>query len=196
MIVHDLYNIKQLFSKLGNGDDSAFKTIFELYKKKVFLVGLKMLKSDSAAEEIVQDVFLCIWTAKGRMAAINDPEAYLFTITYNTIYAHLKRTSRNQELLNTLLRRLTEIQNTTEDTIAANETSKLIHQAIQQLSPQQRTVYQLNKQEGLSYEEIAEHMKISRNTVRNHLAEAMKAIRLFLKKTALLFIALIAFLIK
>ena len=185
---HNLYNIKECFQSLAKGDASAFGTIFEFYKKRVFSVAFKMLKSETDAEEIVQDVFLSIWLAKGRLADIHDPEAYLFTITYNTIYTHLKKVSSNQKLLNALLSHLTEIQNTTEETIAANETQKLIHDAILLLPPQQRMVYELSKQEGLSYDEIAERMHIARNTVRNHLAEAMKAVRAFLKKTALFLI--------
>ncbi len=196
MPVQDLYYIKGLFNSLAKGDERAFATIFELYKKKVFSVALKMLKSEAEAEEIVQDVFLSIWMAKARLDAINDPEAYLFTITYNTIYTHLKKASRNRQLLNTIINHLAQIQNTTEDTVTANETGKLIHKAIQQLSPQQQTVYQLSKQEGLSYDEIAERMNISRNTVRNHLAEAMKTIRAFLKKTAMLLLSLIVFLME
>lgn len=194
MPIHDLYNIKILFENLANGDERAFCTIFELCKRKVFAVALKMTKSNTEAEEIVQNVFLSIWLAKSRLGDINDPEAYLFTITYNAIFAHLKKASRNQHLLNTIFRNLTEIQNTTDETIAAHETGKLINKAIQELSPQQRTVYCLSKQEGLSYDEIAERMQISRNTVRNHLAEAMKTIRIFLKKTAMLFVSISVFL--
>lgn len=196
MAVHDLYDVKELFKCLGNGDTSAFEIIFRLYKKKVFSVALKMLKSETDAEEIVQDVFLSIWLARARLTGINDPEAYLFTITYNTIYTRLKKASRNRQLLNSILLHLTPIQNTTEETIAANETGKLITEATMELSPQQRNVYQLSKQEGLSYDEIAERMHISRNTVRNHLTEAMKTIRTFLKKTAFLIVALIIPLIK
>lgn len=191
----DLYNMKECFQSLAKGDASAFGTIFEFYKKRVFGVALKMLKSETEAEEIVQDVFLSIWLAKSKLDNINDPEAYLFTITYNTIYAHLKKVSRNQELLKTIINHLTETQNTTDDTIAANETGKLINEVIQQLPPQQRAVYELSKQEGLSYDEIAERMHLSRNTVRNHLAEAMKTIRAFLKKAAMLFMSLVVLLI-
>ena len=196
MPVHDLYDISECFQNLAKGDASAFETIFELYKKRVFGVALKMLKSETEAEEIVQDVFLSIWLAKSKLSDVNDPEAYLFTITYNTIYTHLKKASRNQQLLKTIIDHLTQIQNTTDEPIAAHETGKLINEAIQQLPPQQRAVYELSKQEGLSYNEIAECMHLSRNTVRNHLAEAMKTIRAFLKKTAMLFSSLVVFLIK
>lgn len=182
MPVYELYNLKELFNNIANGDDTSFGTIFELYKKRVFSLALKMLKCETEAEEIVQEVFLSIWQAKARLGEINDPEAYLFTITYNTIYSFLKKASRNKEFLNSIIQHLNQIQNTTADTINGNETSKLIKEAIHSLPPQQRTVYQLSKQEGLSYDEIAAGMKISRNTVRNHLAEAMKTIRIFLKK--------------
>lgn len=182
MPVYELYNLKELFNNIANGDDTSFGTIFELYKKRVFSLALKMLKCETEAEEIVQEVFLSLWQAKARLGEINDPEAYLFTITYNTIYSFLKKASRNKEFLNSIIQHLNQIQNTTADTINGNETSKLIKEAIRSLPPQQRTVYQLSKQEGLSYDEIAAGMKISRNTVRNHLAEAMKTIRIFLKK--------------
>jgi RNA polymerase sigma-70 factor (family 1) len=195
MLIQDLYDIKELFNRLAKGNESAFEIIFELYKKRVFSVALKMLKSEIEAEEIVQEVFLSIWQAKARLDDINDPEAYLFTITYNTIYTHLKKASRNRQVLDAIIFNLSEIQNTTGDTIAGNETGKLIKEAIERLSPQQRTVYELSKQDGLSYDQIAEQMNISRNTVRNHLAEAMKTIRIFLKKTDMLFMSSILFLV-
>ncbi|RNI33600.1 RNA polymerase sigma-70 factor [Hanamia caeni] len=195
MLVYDLYDMREYFQRLAKGDASAFETIFELYKRRVFGVALKMLKSETDAEEVVQDVFLSIWLAKRNLGQVNEPEAYLFTITYNTIYSRLKKASHNQELLNTIIQHLTEIQNTTAETIAARETGKLINEAIQQLPPQQRTVYELSKQEGLKYDEIAELMHLSKNTVRNHLSEAMKTIRTFLKKTEMLFMSLVILLI-
>ncbi len=68
--------------------------------------------------------------------------------------------------------------------LSGRETQKLINEAVQQLPPQQRIVFQLSKQNDLSYEEIARQMHLSKNTVRNHLAEAMKTIRFFLRSAA------------
>ena len=189
-------NIKECFQAFSEGDISGFEVFFEAYKIRVFRLAVKMLKSGTEAEEIVQDVFLSIWTARERLNEIGDPEAYLFTITYNTIYNRLKKIARNRELLSAVLSRLAQKQNTTEEAVAANETERLIHEAIQQLPPQQRVVYELNKQQGLSYMEIAEHLHLSPNTVRNHLAEAMKTIRLFLKKWSVFFVLWMGFLSK
>ncbi len=187
-------DITACFQALAKGDLNVFEAFFEAYKKRVFGVALKMLKSPSEAEDIVQEVFLSIWQLRARLDGIHDPEAYLFTITHNTIYTHLRKASRNEQLLNAILYYIAQKQNTTEETVAAHEAAKLIREAVQQLSPQQRTIFELSKQEGLSYHEIAERMQISQNTVRNHLAVAVKTVRTLLKKWAVPFIAGLAML--
>ena len=186
--------ITACFQALAKGDLGAFEAFFEAYKKRVFGVALKMLKSPTEAEDIVQEVFLSIWQSRAGLGKINDPEAYLFTITHNTIYTHLRKASRNEQLLNAILYYIAQKENATEETVAAHEAGKLIREAVQQLSPQQRTVFELSKQEGLSYREIAERMQISQNTVRNHLAVAVKTVRTLLKKWAVPFIAGLAML--
>lgn len=188
MGVRDLFDIKEHFQRLAKGEPGSFKIIFESYRKRVFGVALKALKSESDAEEVVQDVFLAVWQARENLFHVNDPEGYLFTITYNTIYAHLRKISRDRQLLNTLINYFPGKQNTTRDLVDAHEVDRLINRAIDQLPAQQRTVYELNRREGLSYDEIADRLNLSRNTVRNHLAEAMKRIRSFLIRTTAMLI--------
>lgn len=182
------FNIETCFHALANGDTSGFESFFESYKKKVFSVALKMLKSDTDAEEIVQEVFLSIWQSRARLGEVNDPEAYLFTITYNAVYKHLRKISQNLRLVNAVIKRISESQNSTEETITAHETDRIIREALLQLPPQQRTIYELNKLHGLSYHEIAENMHLSRNTVRNHISVATKTIREILEKWAIVLI--------
>jgi RNA polymerase sigma-70 factor (ECF subfamily) len=189
-------DITACFQTLAKGDLNVFEAFFEAYKKRVFGVALKMLKSPTEAEDIVQEVFLSIWQSRAGLDKINDPEAYLFTITHNTIYTHLRKASRNEQLLNAILYYIAQKQNTTEETVAAHEAGKLIREAVQQLSPQQRTVFELRKQEGLSYNEIAARMQISQNTVRNHLSIAVKTVRSHLKKWVLLFVTCLVELFK
>lgn len=196
MPTRDFFNIKTCFKALADGDTSGFAIFFDLYKKKVFGVALKMLKSGTEAEEIVQDVFLSIWRSRARLGEISDPEAYLFTITYNAVYARLKKISQNKQLLNSVLQHLVQKQNPTEEIIAMHESERLINEALQQLPAQQRTVYELNKLKGLSYHEIAEHLHLSQNTVRNHLSAASKTVRLILRKWTIPFLTGMAVLLK
>lgn len=176
------FDIKVFFTLISQGDDDAFTEVFRRYSSKVYGVALKMLKSEVEAEEVVQEVFISLWRARKRFNVIDNPEGYIFTTTYHAVYAHLRKISRDKDLLEEVIFQVVFKQNTTQDTIAARETGALIYEAIQQLPPQQRTVYELSKQKDLSYDEIATRLGLSKNTVRNHLAEAMKTIRLFLRK--------------
>ncbi len=58
------------------------------------------------------------------------PKPIFFTITYNTIYTHLKKASRNRQLLNTIINHLAQIQNTTEDTVVLPTKREADSQAI------------------------------------------------------------------
>lgn len=188
MAVYDLYDFKEYFQRIANNDEKAFATIFDLFKKKVFAVAFKMLKSETEAEEIVQEAFLSLWRSRTQLSGVENPEGYLFKITYHTIYAHLKKTSRKQELLDGIIINIAYKQNTTQDMVAANETSRLIYEAVQKLPPQQRTVFELAKLNDLSYAEIADKLGLSRNTVKNHLVQAMKTIRVLLQNHIVLFL--------
>lgn len=186
MAAFDSYDLKNYFEAISNGDENAYATVFNLYKERVFGVAFKMLKSETNAEEIVQETFLSLWNARSNLDDIESPEGYLFTITYNTIYTHLKRASRDKTMIDAIMIRMVSIHNNTQDEISGNETQRLINEVIQRLPTQQRKVYEFSRNQGLSYEQIAEEMGISKNTVRNHLSEAMKTIQRFLRKTIML----------
>lgn len=181
MAVYELYDLKEYFQRISNDDENAFATIFDLFKKKVFAVAFKMLKSETEAEEIVQEAFLSLWRSRVQLNNVENPEGYIFKVAYHTIFAHLKKASRQQELLDGIIINLTYKQNTTQEMVAANETSRLIFEAIQLLPPQQRIILELAKLNDLSYAEIGEKLDLSKNTVKNHLVQAMKTIRVLLK---------------
>jgi RNA polymerase sigma factor (sigma-70 family) len=67
------------------------------------------------------------------------------------------------------------------------EIGLLIHEAVQRLPPQQQLIYQLSRQEGLSNPEIADRLKLSPNTVKNHLVKAIQSIRIFIRHSTRIF---------
>lgn len=185
------FDIKRCFDKLPSGDVKEFEQLFNAYKKKLFSIALKMLKSTEEAEEVVQEVFLSLWQSRSKLGNVKDPEAYLFTITYNTVYSHLRKLAKNLQLRSGVALLMPSDANSTEEEIVAHETNKMIREAIRNLPIQQRTVYELNKLQGLSYNEIADYMHISNNTVRNHLSVASKTVRIVLKKWSALMMLLL-----
>jgi len=140
-----------------------------------------MLKSEFWAEEIVQEVFTQIWTSRGKLAEIESPAAYLFKITANRCLDRIRRQEleiKMQYLVNKTLNR--EANTFQENSYDLDLIEKLIKEAVQRLPAQGKLVFELHRNEGLSYQEIVDQLQISKNTVRNHMVKALHFIRSYL----------------
>ena len=177
-----LYDEKDLLLQVAAGDERAFKKLFDLYKERFYAVALKMTGSDQVAEDIVQDVFMKIWNKRESLADIDNPSSYLFTVVYRLVYHHYRKVALERKLLQ-VVPTLKDAVNTTDEMVLAHESYNLISQAIKKLPPQQQLVFKLCKQEGLSREDVARQLQISPNTVKNHLAHALKFVRAFLQSS-------------
>jgi len=145
-------------------------------KCSIPLLVLTPKRSDSLAQEIVQDIFMKIWQKRSMLPGLVNPESYFFTCLYRRIYRHYKKLALERKLLQ-VIAESPSFQNITDEVINASESERLIRMAVAKLPPQQQLVFKLSKQEGLSREQIAEKLHISPNTVRNHLAHAIQFIK-------------------
>ena len=196
MLDPSLYDGKDLLTRVAAGDESAFKILFDLYKERFYAVALKMTRSDEVAEDIVQDVFMNIWNKRaGNLVNIENPSSYFFTAVYRRVYHHYRKIALEKKLLS-IAPPANEWVNTTEEMVLAHESSELISAAIDKLPPKQQLVYKLCKQEGRSREDVAHQLHISPNTVKNHLADALKFIRTSFRNSSYSFLLLFWFLKK
>ena len=182
-----LYDEKALLTEIAAGDECAFKKLFDLYKKRFYSVVLKMTRSDEVAQDIVQDVFMNIWTKRQSLVDVENPSSYFFTAVYRRVYHHYRKLALEKKLLQ-IVPIVKESVNTTEEMVLAHESKNLISQAIAKLPPQQQLVFKLSNQEGLSRDDIAHQLHISPNTVKNHLSNATKFIQVFLQNSAVTFL--------
>jgi len=170
------YNQKELLLQIAGGDEQAFRVFFDLYRKRFYAVAFKMTRSDSLAQEIVQEIFMKIWQNRSMLPELINPESYFFTCLYRRIFRHYKKLALERKLLQ-VIAESPGFQNITDETVIANESEKLIRMALAKLPPQQQLVFKMSKQDGLSRKQIAEKLQISPNTVRNHLAHAIQFIK-------------------
>lgn len=186
-------NEKELLRKVSQGDESAFTVLFDAYKDKIYTIALRLTNSPSNAEEIVQDVFLKIWLKRDTLTAVEHFRAYLFTATRHHVFNALKRLSLHRQLVGEIARGLTDESNETENMLLDKEYQSILREAVEQLPPQQQQVYRLMKEQGLKREQVAELLKISPQTVKQHLAQAMRSIRAFCVARLDIYIALVLF---
>ena len=158
------------------GDEKAFGLLFHQYWDHIYTVAVSITRSTTASEDLVQDIFLKIWLNRSQLTSIEHFDNYLFIIARNAIYTSLRQTGIKASLLQKMEGPGTA-NLTPEEELLAKESTKLIQQAVNQLSPQQQAVYNLSREGGLKYEQIAQKLGISKSTVRNHMVKALQNIR-------------------
>jgi len=178
---------RALFRAIAAGDETAFEQLFVRFRLPVYSLSIKYTKSAFSAEEITQEVFIGIWTSRAHLPEVNDPVAYIYTTIYNKISRYLKKEENKARILRLSSWNRNEFANDTEELIYLNEGQSFVNKALSQLSPRQKMIYQLSRQEGRSNDEIATRLNISPHTVKSHLITAMKFIRNYLKNNALFF---------
>jgi len=174
---------RDLLNRISQGDEAAFTKIFHHYGQLIWLFVLKKTKSETIAEEIVQEVFLKLWVKREIATDIEGLAAFLYTMAINKTYDYFKKVAGDSRKLENLWHQVQQAapSNSVEETIDFRESMEIVNQAINQLPPQRKKIYLLNRIEGLSYDEIAQELNISKSTVSNQLVEATKFIREYVK---------------
>lgn len=178
MLPEQHHNENLLLQLSAKGDEKAFSELYFLYSGRVFSIALKMLKSNSAAEDIMQEVFLKIWLQNEKLSAVTSFKAYLYTITRNHIYNALRKQANEMLLLSKLDIPVIEQEDQVEQFHKKQVRSQL-QSSIAKLPAQQRKVLELGKVHGMKHEEIARHLLISNETVKKHMMAAVRAVKNF-----------------
>ena len=166
----------KLLYELSQGNELAFTKLYNEYKNVVFSTALKITKSRILAEEVVQDVFLKIWQNHENLAEITNIENYLFIISRNHIFDMIKKIARDTSLVVDSNYKNTST-NDTEDAIKDDQYNIILNKIVVQLPPQQQKIYKMAKWDGLSHQKIGEDLGISTETVKKHMAQALKFVR-------------------
>lgn len=169
--------LKHLLLKIADGDQQAFRQIFDCYSSKVFHFTLKLTHSRSISEEVVQDIFMKIWYNRTKLTTVESFTAYLYTITRNHAFNLLKRIAVEANANAKLVAHLPVQHSDTEERVISRDYENLLGKIVDALPPQQRKVYSLCHHEGLKYEEAAERLNISRLTVKTHMQSALRTIK-------------------
>jgi RNA polymerase sigma-70 factor (ECF subfamily) len=172
--------IRHLVLRIANDDEAALKELILFYSSKLFAYALKFTKSREYAEELVQETFVRLWMHRKKLKQELSFNAYLFTIAKHLAYDFLKKTAQDADLKAALLENYIPIYNPVEAQLKYEEYERTAMQAIEQLSPRRQLIYKLSREKGMTYDEIALHLGISRNTVKEQIAQATKSIKEYL----------------
>lgn len=184
---------KKLLLELSQGSEPAFTSMYNLYKNNVYATALRITKSKIQAEEAVQDIFLKIWQNRENLAEVTHFENYLFILSRNHLFNSIKKIARETNQIIEFDKKEAGFIDT-DSNIKDEQYNTILNQIVEQLPPQQQKVYQMAKRDGLSHQKIGEDLGISTETVKKHMAQALKFIRLKISPYMNMFMSLLLFL--
>ena len=172
--------------ELGKGDHKAFDRLYIQYSPRLkhFLTGF--IKNRDEASDMTQDIFYKIWTNRETISKVDSFKAYLFRMARNMIYDYYEHSLIEENYQQKEQRRST-YDDLIEEELYARELSLLIDIAVEKMPPQRRNIFIMSRKDGLSNEEIAQRLNISKRTVENHMTQALAELRKIAYSTLLLF---------
>lgn len=178
---------KELFSRIAQGDEEAFNTLFHTYVPRLHTIVMKVTRTEGVAKDIIQEVFLYLWIDRESLANVEVPQNWIFKIAYNRSYSWLARQfSRNRKYNEFMQQNPAEGDDSLEHTVSLNETARLIREATALLPDQARRIFKLSRETGLKAAEVADQLEISVQTVRNSLVRSVKFIKEYLAQHGIL----------
>lgn len=172
----------ELARRMRLGDERALETIFRMYYPGLVGFARRYVKTTEIAEELVQDLFLKVWSRRSSLGEIDSVKTYLFRAARNTALNHLRRRRLEHEWLEKEGTTITEHQTLEGDeAVTESDITAAVRAAVDRLPPRCREVFMLSRDGGLTYGEIAKSLGISIKTVETQMGRALKALRESLK---------------
>lgn len=170
-------NEPQLILSLKNGSYKAFERIYQMYAKRLFAYSLQFTKSQEESEEIVQDVFMRLWTNRAKIRQEDTLRSLLFIMTKHYLI-NAFRTKINQPEYEEYIQYVNE--HSVDDASYQLEYQEFVtkFRAILKTLPEtQQRVITLSKIEQFSNKEIADKLSLSEQTVKNQLSLGLKTLK-------------------
>lgn len=164
---------REMLLRLRQGDEGAFAWIYHTYKNLIGYKLLRLLKSETLVEEMMQEVFLKVWEHRASIAIDKSFKSYLYRITENMVIDLFRRAKKEKSILDEIIAGNTELYTHIEEAIFKKEHANLLDQLITQLPARRKKIFIACKLEGKSYQQVAKEYGIATTTVNDHLQKAM-----------------------
>lgn len=185
-----------LLRQIAQGDRVGFKTLYTSYFSYVQRYISLFEPSKASLDELTQDVFVRIWEKRAYLAKVESFRSYLFMVTRNVVFNYL-RGLKVQQKVKELDEAAEKEGSGLEDQLLYKQYYRIALEAMEKLPPGRRKVLKMSIDDGLTLDEIAAELNISRSGVKKQLYAATSFVRQYLSEhgemTVLLFVFLSLF---
>ena len=171
-------------------DIKAYNELVDRYAPRLHQVGMRYLRDEFLVEELAMDLLFNIWERRSEIMIAHSLSAYIFKSLRHMIIRQLRKVTVYTSPIDDLIEQEFPLAtNMADDQLIAKEVEAIYRQNLADLSPQRRLVFELSREQQLSYKAIASRTGLSINTVENYMSAALASLRKKMDKyTILLFI--------
>ncbi|MDO9634298.1 MAG: RNA polymerase sigma-70 factor [Paludibacter sp.] len=180
---------QNLLIELKRGNQEAFTLLFRKYYKDLVLFGGSILKDRVKCEDIVQNIFLKIWSDRNSIEIEKSLKSFLIRSVQNSCLDELrhKQVVRDHESYVQAFNYSDCLD--TENYVLYSDLQDKLQIAVDKLPQTYKEAFMMNRFKGLKYKEIAERLQVSERTVEVRISKAISLLRNHLKEYLLILIA-------
>lgn len=173
----DIIHPDDILQRLAAGEEQAFREIYDRYWKVIYKAANRYLRSPDLAGDVVQEVFCLLWDRRGQFLNVRNLESYLITMTHHQVYALFRKWATETRTREAYIETLNPVVNDTDFSIRASQYEAILTELVDKLPPQQKQVFKMARENGMSHEAIARELNLSPGTVKNHMVRALQFLR-------------------
>jgi RNA polymerase sigma-70 factor (ECF subfamily) len=181
---HESEQDRRLIARAQEGDAGAFRLLVERHQRRVFAIALALVRDEQDAREIAQEAFLRVHKGLSQFHGGSSFFTWIYRIVTNLSIDLMRKPSRRAAALHFALEAeegdaalLPPVEADPYDVVRRTQLSSRIQRALEELPPYHRGVILMREVEGMSYEEMAEAMRVSKGTIMSRLFHARKKLQ-------------------
>lgn len=170
-------NLEKILADFANDNKQAFDELYYLYYPKLYYYSKSFLKIEEGIDDVLQEVFVKLWINRRNIKKAETFNAFLFTITKNTLLNEIRSRLKTVEFQTKLFYQSVAEEFVTNNAVEYADMKRHVDQFIQQLPEKRRKVYLMSREEGLTNADIANQLGISVKTVEDHITHALRFLK-------------------
>lgn len=170
-----------VLAALKEGDKQVFEQVFREHYRVLVGYGMKMLKEQEGAEEIVQDIFCKLWESREKLEIKTSLKSYLFRAVHNRCLNQIKHIDIRENYKENNQARINDEEQHFSERYDKFELQQQIDNAINTLPTERQRIFRMSRFDGMKYQQIADELGISIKTVEAQMGKALKTLREELK---------------
>ena len=173
--------LKVLIEKMKGGDRESFNQIFRRYYKPLTRFCVRFVGDDDQAAELVQDLFVKLWTNREKLTVNASFESYMLRAVRNSAITYINKERSHNDVNERIY---TDDSDATDpsETLQSNNLEASYQKVLASMPEKRREVFLASRFDGLKYAEIATKLGLSQKTVEAHMSAAIKQLREGLKE--------------